>query len=196
MKLLAAADNSRFFLIPDGLVLGKGEMEVKSMTGDRFQASPAILDAYQVPSAVAKAFAEQATSAMAAELVDMQVRLSESMARAQAELRRVTAHAGFGEDPKAILAKLGLNPKGSPEDLLVRLAEIARTVGEQAPKVVAGTLDAHQALANLDATLGGAGADGGSVEKILDDFAGPANSPELREAALRLAEMHKKLQES
>lgn len=193
MKLLASADNRRFFLVPDGLALGRGDLELKSMSGERFSVSAAVVSAYEVPELVAKAYAEQAVSAMGAELVDMQVKLSEGMARAQAELRKVTAQAGLGDDPRQVLGKLGIDPTTPPEQLLVKLAEIARKIGEQAPKVVEGTMSAQDALANLDETLGGGGS--GKVEALLNDLAKPSNSPELQEAARRVAELQRKLRE-
>ncbi|MBM4390430.1 MAG: hypothetical protein FJ090_04870 [Deltaproteobacteria bacterium] len=193
MKLLANADNRRFFLIPDQLALPPGDFELKSMTGDRSRVEADAVTPYEVPEAVAKAFAEQAVSSLGAQLVDMQVRLSEGMAKAEADLRRLTREAGLGDDPRRVLARAGVNPDASQEEQLRRLAEIAAKIGEQAPKIIENTLSAQEALGAIDTTLGGDTS--GSVQAVLADLARPENSPELQAAARRLAELQRKLKE-
>ncbi len=193
MRLYANADRSRFFLLPDAAALARGELKLTAMTGESFSVDGAAAARFEVPEAVAKAFAEHAAAGMASELTDMQIKLAETLGVARAQLNAIGKNAGLGGNPQEMLRKLGVDPTMEPEAALRALAAMTLDLSSELPKFIAGTLDAQATLGKLDATLGGAGSD--PIAALLETVAAPGTSPELQEAARKIAEMQKKLRE-
>jgi hypothetical protein len=191
MKLLANADKKRFYLVPETAALGPGSEAVIALTGEISRVDARQIAKFEVPEAVAKGYAEEATARLGQDVVDLQLQLSQTMSRAQADLRRIAAQAGLGGDPQAALKALGVDPAAEPETAIRILLEKTRTLATELPAAIEGTLDADAALGRLDATLG----QDDAVARLLATVAQPGTSPELREAAERIAEMQRKLKE-
>lgn len=64
MRLYANAARSRFFLLPNAGSLARGALKVTAMTGEVFSVCGAARARFEVPEAVAKAFAEHAAAGM------------------------------------------------------------------------------------------------------------------------------------
>lgn len=84
MILLADAEKNRFFLIPDVESLGSGSLELSAPDGTKVQADPERAAAFEVPEAVAKAWADKHMAAMGDELEAVRLQMQEALTHIRA----------------------------------------------------------------------------------------------------------------
>ncbi len=109
MILLTNNDRSRFFLVPSPEAIAPGELELASMTGGRFRLDEEAVSAFQVPEAVAKAYAEQTAASIMGELSGVQRQVGEAMKQARAQIEGASLLKGVDlDDPQQLKDMEGL----------------------------------------------------------------------------------------
>ena len=106
MILLANKDRSRFFLVPSPEAIAPGELELASMTGGRFRLDEAEVSAFQVPEAVAKAYAEQAAASIIGELKGVQDQVGAAMQQARSQVEQASLLKGLDVNNPAHLEQM------------------------------------------------------------------------------------------
>ena len=188
MVLLTNRDRSRFFLAPDAAALGAGDLELQSMAGDTVRVAADAAAGFEVPEAVARAWAEQHVGELTAALSAARAQFDQMSAEARRQIAELSARGGL-RNPDAILATLGVDPRAAPDELVRQLGDLVSRLAGALP-------DAARGLVALRDQLPLGPEPGASVGAV---FAGvardPDADPQLREAAAKLEALARKLDE-
>jgi hypothetical protein len=194
MILLSTSDRRRYFLVPDPAALAAGELLVQSMTGESRSISAEAGARYEVPEAVARAWAEEQVGHLGNALAAAREQLDQITADARRDIEPLSRRAGL-QDPGKILAALGLDPAARPDHVLRQLVELVRRLGAELP-------DAARDLLALEGVLRAASPGAptepppGRLDALLTALAGdPDADPELKQATAELQALARTLQD-
>src|SRR5262245_20130525 len=132
MLLLTTRDRGRFFLAPDAATLGAGELELQSMAGDTVHVAADAAARYEVPEAVARAWAEQHVGELTTALSAARAAFGRTSADARRQIEELSARGGL-RNPDAILATLGVDPRAAPDQLVRQLGDLVTRLAGALP---------------------------------------------------------------
>ncbi len=175
MILLANHDRSRFFLVPSPEAMPHGGLELVSMVGGRYKLDDAAVSAYQVPEAVAKAYAEQAAAGIMGELKGVQDQVGQAMQQARAQV-----------EGASLLKGVNLNNPGQLKQMEGLVQELAA--------VLPGATENQALMKELLGALEGLDVGGKSpLEALTEEVAASHPDADLSKAVSELAELQAEL---